>query len=58
MNKRKAVLILTSVLFVLIFSPLTTYAIDYGGIGGDPAYPRADTPQSESIFIRQISKSN
>lgn len=29
-------------------------AIEYGGIGGRPAYPRADTPRSESIFIHNI----
>ena len=34
-----------------VFPPNPVYAIDYGGVGGDPAYPRADTPQSESIFI-------
>ena len=44
-------MILTSVLFVSICTPLPAHAIDYGGVGGDPAYPRADEPKSESIFI-------
>jgi hypothetical protein len=33
----------------------STQAIEYGGIGGRPAYPRADVPRSSSIFIHQIS---
>jgi len=30
------------------------YAIEYGGIGGRPAYPRVDEPRSESIIIHNI----
>ncbi len=26
-------------------------AIEYGGFGGRPAYPRADNPRTESIFL-------
>lgn len=29
-------------------------AIEYGGIGGRPAYPREDNPRSESIFIHEV----
>jgi len=39
-----------------VFPPNPVYAIDYGGVGGDPAYPRADTPKSESIFIKAFKK--
>ncbi len=30
---------------------LPALAIEYGGIGGRPAYPRGDNPRSQSIFI-------
>lgn len=30
-------------------------AIEYGGIGGRPAYPRRDEPRSDSIFIHKVS---
>ena len=29
-------------------------AVDYGGIGGRPAYPQADNPRTQSIFIYQL----
>jgi hypothetical protein len=29
-------------------------AVEYGGIGGRPAHPRADNPRSQSIFIFQL----
>ncbi len=29
-------------------------AIEYGGFGGRPAYPRADNPRTESIFIHTL----
>jgi hypothetical protein len=31
------------------------FGIEYGGIGGKPAYPRPDAPRSESIFIHNIT---
>lgn len=30
-------------------------AIEYGGIGGRPAYPRTDTPRSSDIFIHIVT---
>lgn len=35
---------------LLLFTS-STYAIDYNGIGGIPAYPREDNPRTESIFV-------
>ena len=32
----------------------SVYAIGYGGIGGQPAYPRADQPRSKTIFIHTL----
>ncbi len=39
---------------VVGFSPLSALAIEYGGIGGRPAYPRPDSPRSDSIFIHTV----
>lgn len=39
--------------FLLSFS--SAQAIEYGGLGGKPAYPRADNPRTESIFVHTIS---
>src|SRR3989344_4441288 len=30
------------------------FAVEYGGFGGRPAYPRADNPRTESIFIHTL----
>ena len=30
------------------------FAVEYGSIGGRPAYPRADNPRTDSIFIHTI----
>lgn len=30
-------------------------AIEYGGVGGKPAYPKSSNPRTESIFIYEIS---
>lgn len=32
------------------FLPTSAFAIGYGGIGGEPAYPDASVPKSDSIF--------
>lgn len=41
--------IFSSVLFLLISTPIL--AVEYGGVGGIPAYPREDNPRTESIFV-------
>jgi len=41
--------ILTSVVFAS-----SVFAIEYGGFGGRPAYPRADNPRTESIFVHTL----
>lgn len=38
--------------FFLLFQ--TSFAIEYGGFGGRPAYPRADNPRTESIFVHTL----
>ncbi len=46
-----------SSLAIILFSQLIAggaEAIEYGGIGGRPAYPRADNPRTESIFIHTL----
>lgn len=37
-----------------ISSILPASAIEYGGFGGRPAYPRPDNPRTESIFIHTL----
>lgn len=40
---------------LLVFIPfLSAQAVEYGGFGGRPAYPRADNPRTESIFIHTL----
>lgn len=43
---------LVVVSFFLFFQ--TSFAIEYGGFGGRPAYPRADNPRTESIFVHTL----
>lgn len=54
---------LTSLLvwkFVVVFIIFTLFpksilAVEYGGIGGRPAFPRSDNPRTESIFIHILN---
>ena len=42
--------------FILgVFTP-PVFAIEYGGIGGRPAFPREDNPRTDSIFIHTVEK--
>jgi len=41
------------VLFVVFYFN-SVLAIEYGGIGGRPAYPQANNPRTESIFIHTL----
>jgi len=43
----------TMVLLSTIFIT-PTHAIEYGGFGGRPAFPRADNARTESIFIHTL----
>jgi hypothetical protein len=38
---------------LLLFSHLS-FAIEYGGSGGRPAYPNPDNKRSESIFVHEL----
>jgi len=51
MKRLSGFFVLVFLFTISLFFPLSTHAIEYGGIGGKPAYPRADNPRSESIFI-------
>jgi len=48
---------LSSLILIILsfFVPLTIEAIESGGIGGKPAYPRYDIPETESIFIHTLN---
>jgi hypothetical protein len=41
-------------LFFFLFPFYNVYSIGYGGIGGEPAYPREDVDRSRSIFIHTL----
>lgn len=41
-------------IFAIAIIPSAASAVEYGGIGGRPANPRADNPRSESIFIYEL----
>ncbi len=41
--------------FSAYFPFLSASAVEYGGIGGRPAYPRAENPRTESIFIHTLN---
>ncbi|MDP2933281.1 MAG: LysM peptidoglycan-binding domain-containing protein [bacterium] len=46
--------IILSILVFLFFGSRNAFAIEYGGFGGRPAYPRADNPRTESVFIHTL----
>lgn len=51
--KKLATLLLFST-FVIALMPLSASAVEYGGVGGQPANPRADNPRTQSIFIYEL----
>ncbi|MDD5251430.1 MAG: LysM peptidoglycan-binding domain-containing protein [Patescibacteria group bacterium] len=56
-GKIKAMRFLGISLPVLFFAVFASYAsaIEYGDFGGRPAYPRADNPRTESIFVHTLN---
>ncbi len=44
-------------LFILLGFPVIAQAIEYGGIGGRPAYPDPANPRTESIFVHEANTS-
>jgi len=49
-KSKKILLVIVLLSFVFIF-PSASFAVEYGGLGGKPAYPREDNPRSKDIFI-------
>lgn len=47
-------LYIAAILVVLAISPLHVGAVESGGVGGKPAYPREDNPRTRSIFIYEL----
>lgn len=47
--------IITASLFLFVHVQ-SAHAIEYGGLGGRPAFPRPDNPRTESIFIHTLEK--
>ncbi len=54
-NYRSIKFIVLAVLMLGVFTP-PVFAIEYGGIGGRPAFPREDNPRTESIFVHTVEK--
>lgn len=50
---KKIAFLLVSILTIAIV-PTVTSAVEYGGIGGRPANPRADNPRTQSIFVYEL----
>lgn len=53
-NKMKKIIINLSILVSFFVSIQITHAIEYGGFGGRPSFPRADNPRTESIFVHTV----
>jgi hypothetical protein len=51
LNIKICKIILITIFFLSFSSFLFSYAIEYSGFGGKPAFPREDNPRTESIFI-------
>lgn len=49
--KKLLALFVALVIGATLFTPVTSQAAEYGGIGGRPARPQASNPRSQSIFI-------
>lgn len=47
-------LLSSSLLVTLMCASLSVSAIEYGGFGGRPAFPREDNARTESIFIHTL----
>ena len=48
-------LLFVGIIFFAYHRTNVVFAIEYGGIGGRPAYPRKSEPRSESIFIHNVN---
>lgn len=53
-NKLRAVFLFVTALTFFSANSFVAFAIEYGGIGGRPAYPREDNSRTESIFIHTL----
>ncbi|MBI5037585.1 MAG: LysM peptidoglycan-binding domain-containing protein [Candidatus Kerfeldbacteria bacterium] len=51
MKKQIVVMAIAVGVGFLLASPISVHAIEYGGIGGRPANPRADNPRTQDIFV-------
>jgi LysM repeat protein len=49
---QRITIFLSGIFAIVLFSaPLSLFALDYGGLGGRPAFPREDNPRTDSIFV-------
>ncbi len=55
--KTKIMRVINASVFVLIFILLSNqaFAIEYGGFGGRPAFPRLENSRTESIFVHTLN---
>lgn len=45
------------IMFLAFLLPNISQAVDYQGVGGRPAYPRAGNPRTDSIFVHTVDHS-
>lgn len=53
-NKMARLVGISAAALVFAISASNVFAIEYGGFGGRPAYPRTDNPRTESIFVHTL----
>ncbi|MBU1036909.1 LysM peptidoglycan-binding domain-containing protein [Patescibacteria group bacterium] len=46
---------ITILFFFSVINPPSVLSVEYGGIGGRPAFPRSDNPRTESIFVHTVN---
>ena len=57
-NKVKKIVIGLATLLICATFASSVFAVEYGGFGGRPAYPRIDNPRTESIFVHTMEPGN
>lgn len=55
MDIMKRFILSLAAIISLVLSPMAVRAVEYGGVGGQPANPQSDNPRSQSIFIYTLN---
>lgn len=54
-HRYRMYLVIAFALFAISIPTALVRAVEYGGIGGRPAYPRSDNPRTQSIFVHTLN---